>query len=77
MSLLPPDQHERIGAACAVAKSNRIDKLADQVAFCSLSLALGADFHEHEPWAAAIVTVHAERASFSEAVVQISEREVV
>jgi Domain of unknown function (DUF4123) len=77
MNLLPPDQHERIGAACAVAKSNRIDNLADQVAFCSLSLAIGADFHEHEPWAAAMDTVRAGRASFSEAVVQISERVVV
>jgi Domain of unknown function (DUF4123) len=75
MELMPPDQHERIDASLNVAMSSRIDKLADQVSFCSLGLALGPDFHEGEPWAASMISVRAGRTSFSEAMAQISERE--
>jgi hypothetical protein len=75
LELSPPDQHERVCAAIATARTFGIDHLADQVAFCTLSLVLGADFHEQQPWAETISSVRAGRVPFSDAVAQIGEGE--
>jgi hypothetical protein len=74
-ALLPPEQHERISAALVAAKDLGIERLSDQVVFCTLDMELGAKFHDHEPWVSAIRDARSARKTFADLVAQVAESE--
>jgi Domain of unknown function (DUF4123) len=66
LTLLPPEQFERINAALIAAKELQISDLPEQVAYCSVSLELGADFCTQEPWVLWVPQLKSKKLKFTE-----------
>lgn len=75
LTMLPPDQHTFIGAALAATTTLRIDRLADQTAYCETALALGAGFHDRAPWVRWLPEVSAGRLRFADLLSRMAESE--
>ncbi|HPR08798.1 MAG TPA: DUF4123 domain-containing protein [Denitromonas sp.] len=66
-SLRPHEQYARIRQALDSARAYGIFDAPDQAAWCSLDLALGADFHTQLPWVERLNEIKEKRMTFSQA----------
>lgn len=74
LATLPPyTQHEVIACALDTARTYGIDQLPDQIAYCTLSLALGPGFHDTIDWQPVLSEVRAGRQRFMQALLTVSE----
>lgn len=76
LTMLPPQQHERVHALLAQAQSLRINELSDQVAFCSLGLELGPNFFDASPWSESLAALKAGQLKFSQLLDRVAGSEI-
>lgn len=72
--LPPPKQYERIKTLLGSARQYGIDHAPDQIAFCSVGLAQGDDFHCVTPWSALLDTAQAHGLRFSALLAQLKDQ---
>lgn len=66
-------QSKIIARALETARTYGIDQLPDQIAYCTLTLSLGAAFHESTDWQPALSEVRAGRQRFTQALHTVLE----